>query len=70
MTPRIHAIQWRAEDDLLAFKLAGGRVIGEVAPEGFSKMLGGMALVEYRPWHRQLIFEFADGHGYTCDLGT
>ncbi len=27
-------------------------------------------MVEYRPWHRRLIFKFRDGYGFECELGT
>lgn len=67
---RIHAIQWRADDDVLAFKMAGGRVVGQVASLGFDDILAGLAFIELRPWHRQLIFEFVDGYGFNCELGT
>lgn len=66
---RIHAIQWR-DDGLVAVKLADGRVIAEADLTGLAVMLELFSVVEYRPWHRRLIFKFRDGYGFECELGT
>lgn len=69
MSPRIHAVQWR-DDGLLAFKLAGGAVFADDAPARVNEMLKGFAVVEYRPWHRRVLYQFDDGYGFTSELGT
>ncbi len=66
---RIHAIQWR-DDGLIAVKFSDGRVVAEADPTDLAVMLELFSVVEYRPWHRRLIFKFRDGHGFECELGT
>lgn len=69
VSTRIHAIQWR-DDGLVAVKLADGRVVAEADSTDLTGMLELFSVVEYRPWHRRLIFKFRDGYGFECELGT
>lgn len=66
---RIHAIQGR-DDGLVALKFADGRVDAEADPTDLAVMLEPFSVVEYRPWHRRLIFKFRGGYGFECELGT
>ena len=69
VSTRIHAIQWR-DDGLVVVKLADGRITAEADLTGLAGMLELFSVVEYRPWHRRLIFKFRDGYGFDCELGT
>lgn len=69
VSTRIHAIQWR-DDGLVAVKFADGRVVAEADPTDLVGIHELFSVVEYRPWHRRLIFKFRDGYGFECELGT